>query len=378
MFLTVYTEYVSGRRGFLSDEAFYALAGWRYVHGSSLDIMTLSHPPLAIYLIGLSELLFMNHVMLSLVVSFLTLIIVYLISKSVVPHSPIALIPVFLLSLDKMYTTLSSVAWLEIYATLFASLSVLLLLSQRRWAKPLLYVSMGLALSCKWSTVFLVALPVIYYALKKDWNQLKSYPLFLIITLITYSSTYAIFFIQGHTLQDFITLQSNMFAGQRYERFTSGTPPPFWLLLNFLTGIEGPTVIQEVFANVDTRTITVIATGTGISLIPFYNPFTWPMLFSSSFLALYYSKNESREVVPLASGLLLFLAIFSTGQHFIWYMLPVFPLAFGSLGYTIHRIYSESKNKKRAIVILVLYLASAAVCSLFVQMPPYIWISRNT
>jgi len=169
-----------------------------------------------------------------------------------------------------------------------------------------------------------------------------------------------------------------MFGGQRYERFAAGTPPPFWLLLNFLTGIEGPTVITKLFGNVDTGTFTVIETGTGISLIRFYNLFTWPMLFSSSFLALYYSKNESREVVPLASGLLLFLAIFSTGQHFIWYMLPVFPLAFVSLGYTIHRIYTESRNKKRAEVILILYLASAAVWSLFVEMPPYIMLSKDT
>ena len=377
IFLSLYDNFISGRIGGFSDEVFYALAGWKYVHGSNLDIMTLSHPPLAIYMIGLSELLFMNHVMLGLFVSVFTLIMVYSLSKRVIFHSPIALVPVFLLSLDKMYIWLSSIAWLDIYATFFASLSLLLLLNKRSWARPLLYVSIGLALSCKWNTVFLVALPPLYYVLKKDWNQLKFYPLFMTLTFLTYLSTYAVFFLQGHTLQDFVTLQWNMFAGQRYERFNRGTPPPFWLLLNFLTGIEGPTAIKEVFANMDTRTFTVIAKGTGLSLIAHYNPLTWPLLFSSSILTLYYSRNGDRSVVPLSLGLLVFLAVFSTGQLFIWYMLPVFPLGFVCLGYVINMIYFESTNKKTVKVILIAYLALAVAWSLFVVMPPYIWLTHS-
>jgi hypothetical protein len=93
MFLNIYAEYVSGKRGLLPDDVFYALAGWKYIHGSNLDIMTLIHPPFAIYLIGLSELLFMNHVMLSLVASILTLIAVYLISKRLIQDLPTVSMP---------------------------------------------------------------------------------------------------------------------------------------------------------------------------------------------------------------------------------------------------------------------------------------------
>ena len=374
--LGLYNDFMSGRSSDFSDEAFYALAGWRYVHGSSTNIMDLIHPPLAIYMIGFSELLFMNHALLSLIFSIFTLIIVYLISKKVIPTSPIALVPVFLLSLDKLYVKLSSIAWLDIYATFFASLSIFLLLSDRKWARPLLFVTIGLALSCKWTTVFLLALPPLYYAFRKDWNQLKSYPLFLILTVFTYTATYAVFFLHGHTLQDFVTLQWDILAGQRFERFGRGSPPPFWIMLNFLTGVEGPTVITKLLVDSSAKTVTVINRGTGISLIEYYNPLTWPMLFSASILSLYYSKNHDRRMVPLSSALPIFFAIFSTGQHFIWYLLAVFPFAFVSLGYVTCRICNESRNKKVSIAILVLYLASAAVWSLFVTMPPYIQISQ--
>jgi hypothetical protein len=360
-------------RGLLSDDKLYTLAGWMYVKGASPNTINFEHPPLAKYMIGFSELAFRNPAIFGLIVSVFTLLAVYLISRKVVTLFPITLIPSLLLSLDKMYIEFSSTSMLDIYATFFAVITMLLLLlNEKKWARPLLYVAMGLALSCKWTTAFLIVLPPIYYALKGDWRGVRSYPAYLLIAALTYTATYATFFLAGNNIQDFIGLQYQMLSFHQNRRFQIGGPPPLWILLNFLTGIEGPTQIQTLLLNPENRTVTVIGFGRGLSLFWEYNPLTWPISFSGSLLALYYGIKENRQVAVIPMAFLLLLASVSVGKPFIWYLLPGMPFAFISFVYMINRFYIGSGSKKVANVILALYLASVAVWSLFVNVPFYI------
>ena len=372
IFLEEYTKFSQGQ-GFYSDDRLYALAGWMYVHGTSPDKINAAHPPLAKYMIGFSEFAFMNHVMLGLVISVITLTIVYLISRRFLSAFPFALLPTLLLSLDEMYIYFSSVSMLDIYATFFATLSLLLLIlsEKRNWAVPLFYVAAGLALSCKWTTVFLLALPPLLHVLRRDWRRLRTYPLYLIIAALTYTATYAAFFLAGNGIQDFIDLQLRMLGIHQERRLEVGTPRPFWILLNFLTGIEGPTKVQILSLNPGNRTITVIGRETGLSLLEWYNPLTWPLSFSASLLALYYMR-WNRQIAAMPMGFLLLLASVSVGKPFIWYLLPGLPFAFLSLVFVINSIYMESTNKWARRTILGLYIVSIIVWSVLVDLPPYI------
>jgi len=380
VFAKAYTDFMQGNLGLgsYSDDRLYALAGWIYVKGASPDAINFEHPPLAKYIIGLSELAFMNHTLIGLVMSSLTLIVIYLISRKVVPRFQMALIPVLLLSLDKLYIKFSSYSLLDIYATFFAALSVgLLILAKRKWTMPLFYISTGLALSCKWTTVFLLALPPIHYALKGNSRALKYYPLLLLITILTYSATYASFFLAGHSLQDFADLQLNMLTFHEQRRALFSGPRPFWILLNFLTGIEGPAHIQTLLLDPEVRTVTVLDSAEGLSLLSEYNPLTWPLSFSASLISLYYLAKENRRGSPIHLAFPLLLASLSIGKPFIWYLLPGLPFAFISLAYVLNKIYDESRNKKIANYLLVMYLAMVTIWSFLIDLPPYVVTSAS-
>jgi dolichyl-phosphate-mannose--protein O-mannosyl transferase len=353
-----------------SDDKLYSALGWLYIHGAVPDMS--AHPPLAMYMIGLSEILFMNPVVLGTIFSILTLVLVFLTSKKVVDTFPFALLPVLILSSDKLYIEFSSFAFLDVYAAFFAVLAVSLLLSEKRWATPALYVIIGLALACKWTTVFLLFLPPIYYAVRKKWNHLKLYPVYILIVMLAYTTTFSVYFLANKTMMDYIYLHFTMFGIFQTQRTQMGSPPPLWILLNFLLGIEGPAYIQVLTAHTQNRTIAFGPVENGISLIGAYNPLTWPISFSASILTLIYSIKENRKILPVPLAFLVLIGLFSRGKPFIWYLIPAMPFAFISLTYMIERIFHRSENKSVAKGVLAVYIVSIFVWSLFINLPPYI------
>jgi hypothetical protein len=369
--LEEYEEFLLGR-GFFSDDKLYAVAGWSYVHGASPDAINFEHPPLGKYLIGLSEIFFMNHVMLGFIFSALTLIVIFFVSRRVLANHLVALLPPLLLSLDRLYIDFSSSSMLEIYATFFSALSIyLLVVSRRVWATPLLYVVAGLALSCKWTVLFIFVLPPIYYLSTGKIDRLRSYPLYLSISALTYTATYIVFFLSGNTLQDFMNLQSRMFAYHHWMRFELGSPPPLYNLLNFLTGIEGPTQIRTLIVNPDSNIVTS-SPEVGLSFISAYNPLTWPISFSASILAAYYMLREAQYAAPIPLAFIFLVASTSVGKTFIWYLLPGIPFAYISLAYMFDRIYRYSENKVWVDAALLSYVSAVAFWSIFIELPPYI------
>ncbi|WP_455369896.1 phospholipid carrier-dependent glycosyltransferase [[Eubacterium] cellulosolvens] len=356
-----------------SDDKLYALAGWRYITGTTPDTINFEHPPLAKYLIGLSELLFKNQAMMSLIFSVMTLFFVYLISKKILHIFPFTLLPILILSLDKMYIQFSSFSMLDIYATFFTTTAILfLILNKNKWNFLFLYISVGLALSCKWITFFLIIVIPIYYFLNKNWENVKLYPLGLAIAFLTYSATYFVFFLAGNSILDFIYLQLRILGFHQGMRIGMGSPPPFWILLNFLLGIEGPSEITVIHFDTVTKIFTFAPPEKGISLINTYNPLTWPLSFSAVILALIYLFRENKEMFAIPLTFISLLIATSTGKPFVWYLLSGLPFAFISLVYVFERIYIKSENKITAKLIIAGYVISIIVWSLFVDLPSYI------
>ncbi|MEM3595562.1 MAG: phospholipid carrier-dependent glycosyltransferase [Candidatus Bathyarchaeia archaeon] len=369
--LKEYEDFLSGR-GFFSDDKLYALAGWLYVHGASPDTINFEHPPLGKYIIGFSEVLSMNQVLLGFTLSILTLIIVFLISRRVLSNLPISLLAPFLLTMDRLYIDFSSSSMLEIYATFFAVLSIYLLMAYKNgWTTLLLYVAIGLALSCKWTVIFLLVLPPIHYFLIGRLDRLKLYPLYVGISALTYMATYIVYFLSGNTVQDFVSLQYRIVAYHHRMRFGLGSPPPLYNLLNFLTGIEGPTQIRTLTLNPNNG-IAMSGPEVGLSIISAYNPLTWPLSFSASILAGYYMLREAREANPVAFAFIVLVALTSLGKTFIWYLLPGLPFAYICLAYMLDRLYRDSGSRFWVKAALILYVAAVAFWSIFVELPPYI------
>ena len=356
-----------------SDDKLYAIAGWHYIRGSPPDTINFEHPPLAKYFIGLSEIAFKNQALLGLVFSILTLFVVYLISKRILHVFPFTILPILILSLDKLHIQFSSFSMLDIYATFFTALAILLMIiNKTKWKFPFLYITIGLALACKWITFFLIIMIPIYYLINRNWRNLKFYPLGLFMTVLTYSATYAVYFFAGSTIYDFIYLQLKILGFHQGMRIGMGAPPPFWILLNFLLGIEGPSEITVVHFDTVSKIFSISPVEKGISLISTFNPLTWPLSFSATILVFYYLFRENKKMIAIPLAFISLLIVTSTGKPFIWYLLAGLPFAFISLVYMIERIYLNSEKKIIAKIIFIFYILAVIVWSLFVQLPSYI------
>jgi hypothetical protein len=198
------------------------------------------------------------------------------------------------------------------------------------------------------------------------------YPIGMVVAVLTYSATYAVFFYAGNSILDFIYLQLRILGFHQGMRIGMGAPPPFWILLNFLLGIEGPSEITVIHFDTVTKIFSFSPVEKGLSLITTFNPLTWPLSFSATILALYYLFRENKKMIAIPLVFISLLIATSTGKPFIWYLLPGLPFAFISLIYITERIYFNSEKKNYSKLILTGYIIAVIVWSLFVQLPSYI------
>ncbi len=357
--------------GAFPDSEIYALAGRSYVHGQSPDRLNPGHPPLSKYLIGISETVFGSEVAFSLVFGALTLLVVYFLSRRILP-SYFALLPSVLIALDRMFLWLSSVSLLDIYVTFFSVAYVFLFLRFRnaKWQWALLGFTIGLAVASKWTGAFAFPALVAFAIVKKDRRALSSLLLALPVAAVTYMATYGVFFLSDHSLQDFVSLQFEMARFQANLRFGRGTPPAFWLWFNLLTGIEGPAVMAQGTAlkNVQSTSIQY-----GLTTLDTFNPLTWPLCFSATLLTLAFAwKGRDRVALLPALAFISFLGIMSYGQLYIWNLLPALPFGFVCLAYAFWKGYDWSEGTTRATVLLAGYLVVTFLWSFFGRLPAFI------
>jgi len=359
----------------LSDDELYALAGWLYIHGGNPIDVNFEHPPLAKYLIGLSELLFGNPIAMGIIFSIATLLVLYMASRRSLRVFPFTVLPILILGSDRLYLKFTYTSMLDIYAVFFTILTVLLLLASKDNLKRLhlAYLALGLALSCKWTTAFLVPSILIHHAVNREWRHLKYFPFGLLISFGAYTASYAAFFAYGNGLMDFMELQLRMLRFQHFMRFERGTPPPFWILLNFLGGIEGPAEHRTVTL-ASNNTLLYGAPSYGLSMIREWNPLTWPPSFSASLLSLirHFTSEKPKGEILFPASFLCSLFIAAYGQVFIWYILPGLPLGFLALSSFLEGEYERLRDKRIANILLSIYMVLLLMFRFLVKLPSFI------
>ena len=375
----------------VSDADLYAYAGWLYVRGEFEYFLNttsgqrypslmylIGHPPLAIYLMGLSIIIFNNQNIMSLVFASLTLIITYIISRRVLGGTFFTLIPPFILCLDKMFRYFSTVSRLDIYLTFFITLSVILYIYALK--RPMFFLVfslvLGLAVASKWSAAFLIPACIIYLVVRRNWRGLKLLLLSLPLALLSYILVFTVFFINGYTLQEFISLNLDVFKAQSGRRYQVGKAP-FWILLYLLTGISGPGTSRVIYISETGEIVGYEPAMWGLHMLEYFNPFTWPLTFSASILAIYYAWRN-REYIALFPSFWFFsfLAFMvNMGSLFEWYLLPILPAGYIAIAYVIKNIYIDSKNKSFAKLIIAMYCVAIAIWSLFIKVPAFIPLS---
>ena len=355
---------------FMTDSDLYAYAGWNYVNGASPDEINFEHPPLAKYLIGLSAVFFNNPNVIGAALGVFSLLILYGFSKKLLGGSLFSLVPVYMLSLERLFIGFSSTSMLDIYLVFFLLLS-LLLFSHSKDDIGVFggAIALGLAGACKLSALLAapsLAIPLIMRKRKRAWIFLLQ---IVLVAFLVYCFAYTWFFVRGHSLSDFFELQRRMFAFQFGRRYGDSYPP--WLLLTLLTGIAGPETRNLIYVDEVSNTINVV-TKHGLSMASEFNVLTWPLSLSAAVLSLYQAVRR-RNIVLLqpCAYFFSFLIPLTFSQSFVWYLLPAFPIGFLLLTNRLKEIAGKS-NRTIFLIAFTMYLIALLAWSRFLVLPSFI------
>jgi len=357
---------------FLSDNDLYAYAGWRYVTGASPDDINLEHPPLAKYLIGISEVLFNNPNVIGAAFGVLSLIILYELSKRLLGHSLFALVPVYMLSLERIFIGISSASMLDIYLVLFLLLSIYCFSGGDSDAKLLAgAIALGLASACKLIAVLAVPsliLPVITRRRRKAWKFIVQV---MLAAALVYCLCYARFFMDGRSVEDFLEMQCRMVSMQ-YGMRCGRSYAPGRLVLTLLTGIIGPETRNLIYVDEAAKEIITIVTRHGLSIATEFNLLTWPVCFSAAVLSTFHAiKRRNTELLQSCAYFFSFLVPLSFAQSFVWYLLPVLPIGFLLLTTNLKKIVKES-NGRLSSILMFIYMGALLLWLRFLILPSFI------
>jgi len=204
-------------------------------------------------------------------------------------------------------------------------------------------------MACKWSALF-VLLPLFilgYIKTRSKWLLGG-----MLLFLGTYLASYTALFLQGGTLTDFIKLQLFMLGNQQIHRL----PTEFiqQLPLNFLIG-------YSIYYNITGQFLLV--------RIAEQNPFTWPLIFSSGVIGLFYffkDRNFTHFIFNIMFWCVIIPLFFIQG--FIWYLLPLLPSGLLSLMFFLKR-YLDGNEKRLETNIFLAILIIVAFFALYIPIP---------
>lgn len=355
------------------DRDIYALAGWLYIHGMSPSEINFEHPPLGKYFIGISEILFHNPNAMNALFGLATLLVLYLLSIRLLGKTYFALFPVYILSMDKLFLSSSKVK-LDIYSTFFVVLSVLVFLYATRNHKlfPLLSAIIGFGIASKWEVAFILPAFMIFLILNRDLKGLTYLIASLPIAFFAYSSTYLVYFLNGHNFIDFFNLHVfilNFFSGMSYPEGAF----IIWRLL--LTGVLGPE-IRTIFV-IDPATEEILRTFAlrGLCLTPSFSPFTWPISIGAIVITsvMRFKTDKEYRIVPLWFIIyMMFLSLTFVLEYHLLTVMPSFMLA---ISYLFKDSYasSEGSMRKYLFIAIIVYLVALTIWS-YINIPSFLLI----
>lgn len=213
----------------LGDDGLYTYAGWEYIHGRDPSLLNAETPPFGKYLIGLSEIIFNNQNIFSLLSGILVLAGLYVLSKIIFKDTMLALIPAMLLSSDPLFFTQLRAPFLD---TLYLGLLILTFIFtlKEKFLPANIFLGIMAATKSTASTFLLVpAVIILYLIYMKDYDRIKKFLILLPVSIMVFLLTYTRYFLLGHNLRDFLGLQKWIITF--YETGAKGTPGAAWQIL---------------------------------------------------------------------------------------------------------------------------------------------------
>jgi dolichyl-phosphate-mannose-protein mannosyltransferase len=313
-----------------------------------------THPPLAKLVMAGGVLLFSANnsqaqyafrfpaVIFSLGVIWLT----YLIAVTVFKNQRIGLIAAFLVSFEGLSFVMSRIGMADIYFLFFLLLTIFLTLKNRIFFSG---ISLGLAIVTKWTGIYLYPLIglILLTKLIKDFKiqkLAKLIPLYLInyffVPALIYIIVYLPFFNSGHTWQQFIDVQKQMWWYHTNLKATHGYQSPalswpfmwrpVWLWVNYQ---------ENTIANIYNLGNPVIW-WTGLFILPF--------VIYKAFKNIFSAKNFNLGLLIVAYFSFWLPWIFSPRIMFLHHYLPAIPFLCILISWSLENFAkTEEKNKKK-------------------------------
>ncbi len=206
----------------ISDDELYAYSGYELVHGLNPILVSPEVPPLGKYMIGVSILLTNNHHLVSLFLALASLCLIfyfiYFTTKSFVASA----FAVFLTSINTIfYDQIIHAPQIDISQLFFLLLIFIFYTHYERNKKILFLLLTGIAIGCFIS----IKVTVLSFALINGWlfvyyvtrrypivKIIKDFAILNAISLLTYTITYASYFLHGGTLKGYLGVQKWIFT----------------------------------------------------------------------------------------------------------------------------------------------------------------------
>lgn len=261
--------------------------------------------------------------------------LVYLIAKKLFKDEVLALISAAFFSLDGLALTMSRIGMNDTYLLFFSLLTVYFFLRNKDLLSS---ISFGLALSSKWSALWLVPIIFVIWLSRKKKFDLKLI-WFLIIPPLVYLANYIPMFLSGHSLDIFWGMQKQMWWYHTRLKATHPYTSPWW---------TWPLNVRPVYL------FTTDEIGGFVSRIyNLGNPVVfWFGLVSviSSFIFSLVNKNKTLALVVFSY--LVFFVPWAASPRimFFYHYLPSLPFLAIATGYVLR------KEKKLIIPVLLIAL----------------------
>lgn len=275
----------------------------------------------------------------------LSVFIVYKLGLILLKNNVSALFAAFLFSIDGLNFVQSRIGMNDIYYITFFLLSLLFILNKKVIFAAIFF---GLAISSKWAAIYGLLFLFIPYLLFK--RQYLNFVGMILIPPLIYLASYIPFFLLGHTFDQFIKLQQQMWWYHTGLKATHDYSSPWW---------SWPLNLYPVWYFVDYKeklTANIFASGN-------------PPLFWFGIIALILTgweavKKRSINLFLILMGFLVFWLPWAISPRimFLYHYSPSVPFLSLALG---HQLGSRFNGKRKSIVLLLLSIMVIGFILLF-------------
>ena len=362
---------------YVFDEVYHAFTAKEFVNGNKEAwgwwtkpppgvAFEWTHPPLAKEIMAFSMIILHTDGAWAwripgIILGVLSVYLTYLLTLTVLKDKTVALISAFLFSIDGLNFVQSRTGMNDIYMVTFALASLLFFLNKKYFLSSLLF---GLSFASKWSGIYLLLGYLIiglYYLfpLKLEFSKLagrlvtiiKVSFYFLTVPILIYFLSYLPFFTLGHTFNQFIQLQQQMWWYHTGLKAAHNYSSSWW---------SWPLNLYPVWYFVDYK-------GDKIA-----NIFTSgnPILFWLASVAFVFTiweaiKTRSKKLFIIILGFSIFWLPWALSPRimFLYHFSPSVPFICIALGYQLGISLRNYKNRK--IVYLLLGLCTVSFILIF-------------